>query len=1030
MGFKDDFKAVFFDRSVIWLFPNELALGQMRRFFLSPQSQPGLKPRLLSFGQLESLLLAELGPPELDPLARRLLLSCLSEKVAPQLGLASSETEGPDLSFLSRLADNLGDAFDRLRLAGLSWAELEKLPPAELTSQLAALGRDYDRLLAQAGRSDRFILRRRLLDLLARGHCFQTLEGVTSLVCRWSQRLSPFETDFLLALANGPRRVELCLSVPDWLLGPEAEPGGSELLRAIKRLETLGSDNLDLFFALAEDSSAPPPLSYAAKYLLAPPSLSRPPAPPLDGRLELREAPNAYHEVEAAAREIKALLAQGRDPETLALVLPDLERYGPLVDDVGRRFGLAFQFRRGETLADKGPVRAVLELLALWTSHWERTRLLKLLRSPYFQLTSASPAELARLALRLGISDDRAGGGFAVNLEKSAQSRLTVELERLLKKLKKSGHQLAQAKTWPEFIKKFKEILNKFLWPGDLSPAADPLVDRAKSADLAAAFAFRQELERLSEALAVSPLRPPVTLTVFSHWLRKITRERYISYDRNPAGRVRVLNYYDLHGGRFAELFFLGLNERLFPKPQASPCWWPREFSRQAAKALGRPLWNEPADEYRQQEFLLAQALSQAEERVWLFYHSADETGQAALPSPLLAALRAMWPAAEGGSQLRPCRLPWLAPATFELAAGPDELWPALMAQEPAAWPQELRSASWLELRERLKARLEKWRAADLVRPGPEHLGRWLKRRFSGGQDDQIVWKPSDLADFALCPLSFWYKLCLGLRADDEPLELWSPQAQGSWVHLVLEKFFQSRRPALWPERENTAAARELFKSILDDETAALSQSASLGRRPLWELKVARLRAELELWLENQLSSSEEFSRPLELEWSFRDETAWELEINPQESIFFQGRVDRLDELAGGRLRVLDYKLKDYSKYRLCPPEPHPRAWPLLIYSLAASAHFKKPVENRLEILDPWVKTKRQGCASDHEFMSAPASAAQGPGFQKILAETWARLKEGSFPATPEAEHCRFCSFGLLCPAVNDYEWEAEHEPL
>lgn len=1053
------FKAVFFSRETIWLAPNELVRYQLRSQLIDRAGEPGLKPLLLTFNQLEDLLFDEMSPLEIDDLRRRFILCRLSSTLVPLLR-PEEKNDGPtDWRILTDLAETLGDGFDRLKLAGLNWAQVAGLPPTDLAHAVAGLGREYDRILAEAGRQDRFGKRRRMLDLLSSGHRFAALEGVGRIVCRWSQRFSPFETEFLISLAVG-RQIDICLNVPDWLFDKTIDHGsGFDLLRTIGRLERHSPPGLQLTFPDPDDSDAPPPLAYTATYLLAPPERRRPEPPPPDGRLTVIETLSAYHEVEDAARSMKSLVIAGLAPDRLALVVPDLGHYGPLIDDVGRRFGLAFHFRRGESLADRGPAQAALDLLALWSSNWERSRLVNLLRSPYFRFTDLPAADLGRLALTGGVTDDRAKGGFVENLgkieaaiqtwlqanpdqtaasrktpAKPGARRLAQTLIKLVKDLESAGQKLRTATKWPIFIKEFMKILNRFRWPGDLSAAPEIGPVNARGADLAAAFAFKEELGKLAQALA-SPQAPEVSLPTFSHWLTSVLDDKYLSYDRNADGRIRVLNYYDLHGGRFDEIFFLGLNERVFPKTDPEISWWPEQFTRAAADLLGRPLWNEAADRYQQEELMLALGLGQARERVRLYYHAGDEAGRESLPSPLLTAVMGLWPDGGGGSLIEKQTVPWTARPDLARSAGPDELWSALMNLEAAAWPLSLQTPENLAIHRDLRYRRSRWRQMKgLVAPGSAAMERWQRLRPTYQSPDNPLMRTSFLAVFDECPLKFWWGEALGLRPDDEPLEDWPARSEGTLAHRVLEKFFRARMPAEWPGRTDTTEAGTLMRKITAEEAEIWARHSPLGRKPLWDIRAAGLNRALEGWLARELESAGPDWRPMELEWDFQgigllEAPPWELKLDESHSIFFHGRVDRIDE-AGGRLAVRDYKLRPGTGFRLdlknkIIPQ---RLWPLLTYALAASSFFQKPVDSFLEIIDPAFKKGRiPGLASDDPAMAADlaarrrAEAAGELNFPEILADTWRAIKEGRFPSKEEiSAECRWCPFTLMCPVFNN----------
>ncbi len=1039
---KAPFRAVFFDDALIWLFPNDLALFQAREALEAAGGAfaENFQPRLMTFGGLETLLGRELGPPEVPPLTRRFILNGLAEELAEALELPLARLSP---KMLGELADSLGDGLDRLKLADIGWDKAASLKPRRLARVLAALGRRHDESLLKINRCDPFSKRRLILKLLAEKFPFRALAGLRKIECRWSQRFSPFETDLLTALSR-LCEVEVVFNIPAWARNEDLAHGsGFDIVRTFREMERhTDSNKLFLSFSEARESSAPAPLAYAAETLLAPREyrLAAPPDP--EGAVAISRAPTAYQEVEAAARIMKELAARGLSrPHDLALVAPDLNVYGPLIRDVGRRFGLAFHFRRGEKLIELGPARALMDLLALWSSHWERSRVLGVLASPYFTPASKRAAELHRVSLKGGVTDRRAGGGFENNLRKIALSEkdgeLAAEILARVENLKAHGARLAAHKNWPDFLAEFRRILDALGWPGPLEEAPETPVNAA-GADLAAAFMAREEIGRLEEALR-GPYAPETSLAAFRLWLGRTLEERAVQYDKNPEGRVWALNYYDIHGGLFDEIFFLGLNERIFPQTSAKSRWWPEEFIRatQGAAFLGRPLWSDAEAGYRQEELMLATGLGQARRRVHLYYHQTGGDGRAALPSPLLGQLKELWP--EGA--LREIEISPALPPPPPLVRGEDELWANLMNIPPESWPKELQAREDLHQKWRkIRRRREAWRGMKkFAAPGGEAARAWVEGLES--HRGRPLLRGEFFKSLAECPLAFWWGQTLGLAGGDEPVEEWPKSREGTLLHNVLEKFFRRGLPrdgrpgAAWPGAFDFEECRAILLDILAEEIKKAGRGSPLGREPLWEARVKKLPSLLSSWLAREFSRPS--ARPWKMEWSFgggedMDAPPYELALADGGSIYFKGRVDRLDDAEEG-LIVRDYKTRESAAFKAKldkngePLELPPSAYPLAIYTLAASAHFGRAARSFYEFIKAAPESAGQALlveAGAEILSEAPPDDAEKFTLPERLRSLWGQVLSGVYE--PLGEGCDWCAFSSLCPRLDKNEGEAE----
>lgn len=1000
---KTDFRAVFFSPKTIWLAPNDLALFQLQNAL----GGSGVKdfthnfvPQIITFSALEAKLANEISPPELAPLERQFILDGLAKGLAEALGL---DEKNLSPAILGELADSLGDGLDRLKLAGIPWDKVARLKPARLAQVLSALGRQHDEILRNLGRADRFTKRQAVLKLLADGFRFRALDGLEKIECHWSQRLSPFETDLLIALSNH-YEVDVIFNIPAWARNEDLAHGsGFDIVRTFREMEKhIGSNKLFLSYSDAQEKNAA--LSYAAETLLAPPDYRQSDPPDPTGSISITRAPTAYQEVEDAARRIKELIAHGQSqPHDLALVAPDLNSYGPLIEDVGRRLGLPFHFRRGESLAEQSAARSLLELTALWSSNWERSRVLRLLNSPYFTLTERGAAELHRTALRGGVTDRRAGGGFEMNLAKLTRSEneegtIAAEILKTVEDLKAHGKALAAHKNWPDFFAAFHGILTELGWPGPLDDAAVPLV--------------REEMENLALAFSC-PYAPDVSIRNFRLWLKRALPERNFGHDKSPEGRVWALNYYDIHGGVFDEIFFLGLNERLFPQTGASNRWWPEEFIKATNDAafLGRPLWSSNDDRYRQEELMLATGLGQARRRAHLYYHQTGDDGRAALPSPLLSGLKELWP------ELKERETVTTLPPPPELVRGEDELWADLIAVPPDQWPRELcEREDWQKEWHGVHRRRAAWRQMQKeAKPGAAAVGQWLEQ--GENYNGRPLIKPEFLKSVADCPLAFWWWQSLGLEGDDAPVEEWPKSREGTLLHKVLEKFFQPRLGKAWPGAEDFEKCRAELLGILEREIKSGQSRMPLGRLPLWQTRVKKLPEILTQWLQREFDRPATV-KPFKLEWTFGEDNSappYELPLSDSESIYFKGRIDRIDEAEEG-LAVRDYKSRESSVYKVKTDKGGvvenipPAALPLAIYTRAASEHLARPAH------------------SFYEFIKAtPGSAGQLPlphdetfDLPEHLRGLWGQVIAGVYE--PSGDGCDWCTYQSLCPRLDKSE--------
>jgi RecB family exonuclease len=113
-------------------------------------------------------------------------------------------------------------------------------------------------------------------------------------------------------------------------------------------------------------------------------------------------------------------------------------------------------------------------------------------------------------------------------------------------------------------------------------------------------------------------------------------------------------------------------------------------------------------------------------------------------------------------------------------------------------------------------------------------------------------------------------------------------------------------------------------------------------------------------------------------------------------------RVDRIDRIGDGAVRVIDYKTSSPPAGRFRPHE----TLPLTLYSVAVGRHLGGRVEAAYHYVldrDPVRALTLDGPDVDDQLRAAEA-AADG-------------IAAGDHPARP-GWHCRTCDFTLICPAI------------
>jgi RecB family exonuclease len=306
--------------------------------------------------------------------------------------------------------------------------------------------------------------------------------------------------------------------------------------------------------------------------------------------------------------------------------------------------------------------------------------------------------------------------------------------------------------------------------------------------------------------------------------------------------------------------------------------------------------------------------------------------------------------------------------------------------------------------------------ALDVLEPGPR---RWADLRVSrtSGEADRFhgrvpsvptrVWSVSALETYVGCPFRFFAQHVLKLEEEPDDEEIMNPRRQGQFVHDVFERFFSAWQDAGHGAvtAANLDGARQMFAEVVDEELsrlpdaeAGLERTRLLGSPAAAGLGEAVLRMEaerpipvVERLLEHQLSGEFAFAT-----------------ASGERSLAIRGKADRIDLLADGTFRLIDYKLG-------WPPDRR-KALQLPVYSLCAGQ---------------WLRSTRGGAwnVSEAVYLAFKGPRRVVPLFQndgdrdRVLAEAQERLvatvdaiAAGHFPPTPDDVYrCETCGFSDVC---------------
>ncbi|MCC7418184.1 MAG: PD-(D/E)XK nuclease family protein [Acidobacteria bacterium] len=480
--------------------------------------------------------------------------------------------------------------------------------------------------------------------------------------------------------------------------------------------------------------------------------------------------------------------------------------------------------------------------------------------------------------------------------------------------------------------------------------AGDPLAEREQRARAR----LTDGLESLAAAHAAHD-DPPWTIDDVVGALRRwIEGETFVPAPQPPGG-VQILDDEAVRFGAFEDLTLVGLVEGEWPDPPRRNIFYPPALM----TALG---WPSEKDRRAAEAARFIDLLGSASRQVRLSTITLDDEALVEASSIL-------------------DEIPRAHLSSLPEPAGPEPPAPAASAGE----------AGWVG------ARI------------PPVSGATPAFHGMAGPLPPRAWSVSALETYLGCPFRFFAQHVLRLEEEPEDEEVMDPRRQGMFVHREFERFFAAwqaaGRRAITPG--NIGEARALFTEVVGREVATLRVSdaeAALERTRLLGSPAAAGLGEAVLRMEAE--------RPVEvverlLEYDLSGPVTLETESGSR-TVTVRGKADRLDLLADGTIRLIDYKL-GWAPQRA-------RALQLPIYGICAEQRLSS-ARGRTWRLGEAVYLAFKGArrvvplfanAADRTDVLAAAQAR--------AADALDRIGRGEFPPTPDDVYrCETCSFAAVC---------------
>ncbi len=280
--------------------------------------------------------------------------------------------------------------------------------------------------------------------------------------------------------------------------------------------------------------------------------------------------------------------------------------------------------------------------------------------------------------------------------------------------------------------------------------------------------------------------------------------------------------------------------------------------------------------------------------------------------------------------------------------------------------------------------------------------------RFHGAAGPQHVdtFAVSHLEHYLACPFKYFAGHVLKIDEEREEETGMSPTERGQFLHELLMEFFKRWQAAGNGAitADNAARALEEFRALAQERLPSLSalDRALEEARLLGSAAVAGLAERLFAFeIEREVDVVERLlEHRLEGEYAFTSG-------DRQRTVRIRAQADRIDLLADGSLRIIDYKLGRAPRMS--------RALQLPIYGVCATQHLEGHRGRSWRVAEAGYVAFGEPDVFRPLAGRGDIDTALAAGQQRLIAAVEG-IERGEFPPRPdEAYICSFCAFAGVC---------------
>ena len=637
--------------------------------------------------------------------------------------------------------------------------------------------------------------------------------------------------------------------------------------------------------------------------------------------IALYKANNIYDEIENVAKSIIDLVQNKKYRfKDLSVVCRNIDDYEKIISVIFREYNISYFLDKKLQLSNNPLIVSIMSAFEIFVKNWSYESVFKYLKTGLLNIEPINIDILENFILENGIKGKRWLYDDLLNdsaFENEENAALISEVMEQIREPLVNFHNKIKGK---HTVKEICTAIYEFLIEVNILNKIESWINEFEENGLESKV---REYEQV-ESIVIETLDQAVNVlgneSLEAYEFFKILDDGFSNEEIGiiPAAldQVNIGDIARIKGREVKVLYIVGINDGVFPSLNKDEGLI-SDNERIILKDNGIQLASTTREKAFEEEFLVYTALTLPSRYLMLSYPIADFEGKSLRPSIIISKIKKMFPNLKESSfitnDLRNGKL------LEEDVVSPIPAFNNLILAMRKQYDKEEISSSWNEVykwfsnKEEYKLKISNiFKGLNYSNVGDKVARNKLKELYENN-DGKLMFSVSRLEQYAGCPFSYF--ITYGLKAKNRKIYEFTPPDLGSFVHEVLELFTikVKKDGILWSDLDNKKC-KEIVTEIIDEklqreENSILNSSKKykyLAKR--FKRVISRSVSVISEQIEK--GAFEVFKTEFNF-GNYKTGEAIVLELESNEKIYLQGRIDRIDTLDlddNTYIRIVDYK--------------------------------------------------------------------------------------------------------------------------